>query len=138
VALGIYKYTQGEVVYLRIVEPESGPELSVDLQNWLQSHSVNEGVFVNSYSGDGVYELLLSDNRFLDKNLYLSTEINARLHDGELRINITDSNAVTENDVSYNKNAYLILKDKPTSIKVYVNDVLQDVIVEEGKNAIVE
>ncbi len=136
--VGFYFFNRGEEVYLRIVEPEYGPELNADLQNLIESEKAKVGIFTYAFSGDGVYELLLVDNRILDKNLYLNTEISARMYDDVLKIKIIDNDAVSEGDIVYNQKAYLILKSKPTKIEIYVNGELYEVVMEESQSQIVK
>lgn len=138
ILVGFYFFNRGEEVYLRIVEPEYGPELNADLQNLIESEKANVGIFTYAFSGDGVYELLLVDNRILDKNLYLNTEISARMYGDVLKIKIIDNDAVSEGDIAYNQKAYLILKSKPTKIETYVNGELYVVVMEESQSQIVK
>lgn len=135
---GLYFFNKGDVVYLAIVEPEYGPELNLELQKLIESEKIKVGVFAYSFSEDGVYELLLVDSRFTENNLYLNTEISARMYDDVLRIKITDSDAVSDEDVAYNQMAYLILKNEPAKIETYLNGEIYEIVIEERQGQIVK
>jgi hypothetical protein len=131
-----YAYTleQGSVVYERTVTAEEGPLLTLQIQNWIQEHRNEPKISSYAYTGDGVYELLLVDNRNDHKNQYLNTNVSTRLKGSTLYITYTDMNATDDSDVQYNQETYLILKEPPSFIKISINgdeQILEPVIGNE-------
>lgn len=119
-------------VYFQIVTND-GPQLSSDMEQWIDSKKDIKGVHLYAKENSNPYELLLFDNRRSQRNLYLTSSVNVLLVSGALKINIIDEPAVDDSDVNYNLKAYFINKKKPKDIKVYVNKKEQVVGLETGE-----
>lgn len=116
-----YKILDGEEVYSRTVTVEEGPLMSEFMKSWVQNHRNESKISAYAYKKDGVYELLLVDNRNGQKNQYLRTDVVSKNREGTLYIEYTDTNAVSEENVQYNKETYLILTEEPSLIKLTIN-----------------
>lgn len=138
VAVYTYELERGSVVYERTVTSEEGPFLTTQMENWIQTHRNEPKISSYAYTGDGVYELLIVDNRNALKNQYLKTNISTRLKGDILYITYTDINATDESETQYNQETYLILKEQPSSIMMKINGDEQVLIPEIGNDPITQ
>ena len=127
----------GRPVYFRVVT-DDGPALSEPMEGWIAGKENKKNIHIYSFQSTDLYELLLVDNRYAEKNLYLSSTIQAKLVSGVLKVNITDQPASDETDVQYNTKAYFILTKKPENIEVYVNDQKYTFELEVGERQITD
>lgn len=124
--------SRSEDVYMRVVTPEDGPELSESMTNWITQEKAFVGIHAYGREGSGFYELLVLDNRHQLDNLYLHTEAKSRIENGVLTIELTDSDATSDSEVQYNEELYFILKEKPKEIKVVVDGNPYEVALQSG------
>jgi hypothetical protein len=136
-ALG-YKLKEESVVYSRVVTEENGPALTETMQGWVKNHRTEAGVSAYSYTKDGVYELILVDNRHSGPAQYLQTKYAAKQSNHTLTIEIKDIEATSEESVQYNESVYYILKEKPEVINLIINGKETTLNPEEGESAILE
>lgn len=127
----------GKPVYFRVVT-DDGPALSRSIQDWIAGKEDNKNIHIYALQSTDLYELLLVDNRYAEKSLYLSSTIQAKLVSGVLKVNITDQPAGDDAEVQYNTKAYFILTKKPENIEVYVNDQKHAFELEVGERQITD
>ncbi len=134
----VYNNLRGNEVYMRTVTSEEGPLLSEPMQVWIQDHRKESKISAYAYKNDGVYELLLVDNRNNSKGQYLRTKTSSKKRGTVLYVEYTDNNAASENDIQYNQENYFILNKEPSQIKLTINGVEQILQPEIGTSPITQ
>jgi uncharacterized protein YxeA len=137
-AVATYKNMLEGAVYTRTVTPEDGPLLSESMQAWIADHRTERKISAYAYIKDGVYELLLLDNRNDRENQYVTTDISTKLHGNDLHIKYTDTAAVSEGNIHYNEETYLILRRPPSLITISVDGVERILQPEIGDSPITQ
>ncbi len=136
--LGAYRHHKAGVVFLQTVTGEWGPTLTTSTLEWVATQRSKPGISGYWYEGDGVYELIIVDNRYTQANLYLDTTVRARQSNQGLVITIEDQPAVDDSNVEYNQETYFILKDNPKNITLRINNEEQNLTLEKGTLPITE
>jgi hypothetical protein len=129
---------RGNAVYTRTVTTEEGPLLSESMHKWVEAHRVGPKISAYAYDKDGIYELILVDNRNGRENQYLRTDVKIRQWRNKLYLEFADTQAISENDIKYNQETYLILKEQPAIIKLTVNGDEEILIPETGSEPITQ
>jgi hypothetical protein len=136
-SLYLFHMYDKDTVYVRVISEAEGPLLTSPMYAWIDEKRGGSGVHVYERTGDSYYELVFVDNRH-ESVPYTHTSSEVFLKNGELSVVLQDEPAVSESDILYNQEYYLLLKEKPASMHVSVNGERYMIRLENGDWEITE